>query len=144
MAGIAMMVGGALVNALAFTGSNFLFSSMGSNSANEERKRHDKAVENLQKAQTEWAERRTERLDWINNEIRKQNHAAKTFDDVDEAIREYNAVTAPVTSAQRLQSFQREPTLSDYYTPSQSQKDREIVFIVGGMVVVGIVAYRLV
>ncbi len=143
MAGIAMMVGGALVNALAFTGSNFLFSSLGSSSANEERKRHDMAIENLQKAQANWAEQRTERLDFINNEIRKQNHAAKTFDDVDEAIREYNAVTAPVTGAQRLQSFQREPVLSDFYTPSQGQKDREIVFILGGMVAIGYIAYRL-
>ncbi len=122
MAGIAMMVGGALVNALAFTGSNFLFSSLGSNSANAERKRHDEAMEHLQKAQAQWAEKRTERLDFINNEIRKQNHAAKTFDDVDDAMREYNALLAPATGAQRLQSFQREPVLSDLYTPSQGQR----------------------
>jgi hypothetical protein len=144
MAGIAMMVGGALVNALAFTGSNFLFSSLGSSSANDERKRHDKAVEHLQKAQAQWAKKRTERLDWINSEIRKQNHAARTFDDVDGAIREYNAVTTSVTGAQRLQNFEREPTLSDYYTPSNEQKNRELIFIVGGVSIVGIIAYRLV
>ncbi len=143
MAGIAMMVGGALVNALAFTGSNFLFSSMGSNSANAERKRHDEAVEHLQKAQAQWAEQRTERLDFINNEIRKQNHAAKTFDDVDDAMREYNAFTAPATGAQRLQSMGEEPKLSDFYTPSGDQKNREIIFVVVGMAATGFVAYKM-
>ena len=45
MASIAMLVGGALVNALAFTGSNVLFSKLGkSDAAGEERKRHDKAI----------------------------------------------------------------------------------------------------
>ena len=48
-----MMVGGALVNALAFSGSNYLFSHMGkSDEIEKERKRHDKAEEQLQAAQT--------------------------------------------------------------------------------------------
>ena len=55
MASIAMLVGGALVNALAFSGSNFLFSMMRDPGAVEERKRHDKAVEQLQAAQSEWS-----------------------------------------------------------------------------------------
>ena len=41
MASLMMMVGGAVVNALAFSGSNYLFSKMHSD---EERKRHDKAI----------------------------------------------------------------------------------------------------
>ena len=43
MATIALMVGGAITNALAFSGSNFLFSQM---SGAEERKRHNLAMEN--------------------------------------------------------------------------------------------------
>ncbi|CAC5410006.1 unnamed protein product [Mytilus coruscus] len=42
---LAMMLGGAITNAFAFSGSNYLFSHMGSN-ANEEKIRHDKAIEN--------------------------------------------------------------------------------------------------
>lgn len=49
MAAIAMLVGGAAVNALAFSGSNFLFSKLGKGS-DEERERHDKAIEELQAA----------------------------------------------------------------------------------------------
>ena len=45
MASIAMLVGGAMVSALAFSGSNYLFSMLRSSDFNEERKRHDQAVE---------------------------------------------------------------------------------------------------
>ena len=50
---VAMMVGGALVNALAFSGSNYLFSKTGSHS-DEKRERHDKAVEQLETAPAAW------------------------------------------------------------------------------------------
>ena len=48
MASIGFLIGRALVNALAFTGSNFLFSSLSKESINKEGKRHDKAIEDLQ------------------------------------------------------------------------------------------------
>ena len=53
MASIGFLIGGALVNALAFTGSNYLFSSISKESIDKERKRHDKAIEDLQRAQIE-------------------------------------------------------------------------------------------
>ena len=56
-----MLVGGALVNALAFSGSNFLFSALRAPGADEEGKRHDKAVEQLQVAQAEWSRKRAGR-----------------------------------------------------------------------------------
>ena len=43
MVSIGFLIGGALVNALAFTGSNYLFSSLSKESIDKERKRHDKA-----------------------------------------------------------------------------------------------------
>ena len=67
MASIGFLIGGALVNALAFTGSNYLFSSLSKESIDKERKRHDKAIEDLQGAQIEWAKKRQEQLDYINN-----------------------------------------------------------------------------
>ena len=77
MTSIGFLIGGALINALAFTGSNYLFSSLSKESINEERKRHDKAIEDLQRAQIEWARKRQERLDYINNEIVKERKAEK-------------------------------------------------------------------
>ena len=48
MASIGFLIGGAIVNALAFSGSNFLFSSLSKESIDRERKRHDKAIEDRQ------------------------------------------------------------------------------------------------
>ena len=55
MAAIGMMVGGALVNALAFTGSNYLFTSL---SSSEERERHNRAMEKLEHDRDEWNQER--------------------------------------------------------------------------------------
>ena len=55
-----MLIRGALANALAFTGSSYLFSRLSKNSIDKERKRHDLAIEQLQKAQIEWAHKRQE------------------------------------------------------------------------------------
>ena len=53
-----MMIGGAVVNALAFTGSIFVFSSLRSDDTEKERKRHDLALEQLTKARDEWSKER--------------------------------------------------------------------------------------
>ena len=53
MASIAMLIGGALANALAFTGSSYLFHRLSSDNIHAERKRHDAAIEALQAAQIE-------------------------------------------------------------------------------------------
>ena len=60
MASIAMLIGGAVANALAFTGSSYLFHRLSADNIDAERKRHDAAIENLQKAQVEWAHKRQE------------------------------------------------------------------------------------
>ena len=55
MAVVGMMVCGAVVNALAFTGGNYLFSLLGrSEEAEKERKWHDLAIEALQRAESEY------------------------------------------------------------------------------------------
>ena len=53
-----MLIGGALANALVFTGSTYLFSRLSKDSIDKERKRHDLAIEQLQKTQIEWAHER--------------------------------------------------------------------------------------
>lgn len=133
-----MLVGGALVNALAFSGSNFLFSSLRSGSA-EERERHDRAIEQLQDAQVKWSKKRTDRIDWINEEFRRQGHAIQSFHDVNVAIREY----AKEFPNNKNITLAPEPKLSDFYTPSDAQKDIEITFIILGMAATGLVGYYI-
>ena len=63
MASVGFLIGGALINALAFSGSNVLFCSLSKESIDKERKRHDKAIEDLQRAQKEWTKK--DRNAWI-------------------------------------------------------------------------------
>ena len=58
MASIGIMIREAIINALAFSGSNFLFSSLSKESINKEQKRHNKAIEDMQRAQTEWTKKK--------------------------------------------------------------------------------------
>ena len=67
MAIVAMLIGGALVNALAFTGSSYLFHRLSADNIDTERKRHDSAIEALQAAQLEWTHKRQQRIDFLNN-----------------------------------------------------------------------------
>ena len=127
-----------MVNALAFSGSNYLFTMLRSSDLNQERKGYDQAVEQLQAAQAKWSRKRTLRLDWISEDLRHQGHAAHTFRDVDDAMREYSRVTG-----KKLDPLGPEPKLSDVYVPSRGQRDREIAFIVLGMATTGLVAYKL-
>ena len=60
MASVGFLIEGTIINALAFSGSNFLFSGLSKESIDKERKRHDKAIEDLQRAQIEWAQKRQE------------------------------------------------------------------------------------
>ena len=60
MATYAMMIGGALVNALAFTGSSFLFSKLGSNDA----QRHNAAMEKLSTDRDLWNQQRLKHIDY--------------------------------------------------------------------------------
>ena len=46
-----MLIRGALANALAFTGNSYLFDRLSADNIDAERKRHDLAIEKLQKAQ---------------------------------------------------------------------------------------------
>ena len=70
MASVAMLIGGVLANALAFTCSNYLFHRLSKDSIDAERKRHDVAIEKLQAAQIEWAHKCQQGINFINNQLR--------------------------------------------------------------------------
>ena len=136
MASLAMLISGAAVNALAFSGTNFLFSSLSDHGA-VERERHDLAIENLQKARDLWNKKRIEKLDFINSELRKKNESIKYFHDLDEGISEYYRVTG-----QKLPNLPPKPQLTDFYHPSQHQKTGELLFTIGGTVLLSYIIFK--
>ena len=56
------------------------------------KERHDAAIEALQKAQIEWAHKRQERIDIINNQLRLERKAETKFTELNDAMREYHQV----------------------------------------------------
>ena len=71
MASFVFTVGGTVVNALAFSGTNFVSSRLTDHGA-KERKRHDLALKKLQRARDEWNRGRIKRLDFINKRLREK------------------------------------------------------------------------
>ena len=132
MASIGFLIGGALVNALAFTGSNYVFSSLSKESTDKERKKHDKAIEDLQRAQMEWAKKRQEQLDYINNQIIKEHKAEKRFTNLNSAMQQYFIVTG-----RQLEPLPPKPVLSDFYVQSEDYHNRELAFITLSMIGIG-------
>ena len=84
-----MLIRGALANALAFTGSSYLFHRLSADNIDAERKRHDAAIEALQKAQVEWAHKHQERIDFINKQLRLERKDETKFTELHDAMRGY-------------------------------------------------------
>ena len=122
--------------ALAFTGNSCLFHRLSADNIDAEKKRHDLAIEKLQKAQIEWAHKRQERIDFINKQLRLERKAETKFTELNDAMREYHEVFG-----HELPPLPREPVLSDYYTPIDEQHYRELGFIALSMIEVGGVLY---
>ena len=127
-----MLIRGALANALAFTGSSYLFHRLSADSIDAERKRHGAAIEKLQVAQLELACKRQQQIDFINNQFKLERKAETKFTELNDAMREYHEILG-----HELPPLPRGPALSDFYTPTDEQHYRELGFIVLSMVGIG-------
>ena len=135
---MAMLIGGALANALAFTGSSYLFHRLSKESIDAERKRHDAAIEKLLAAKLEWAHKQQQRIDFINNQLRLERASETKFTELNDAMREYHEVFG-----HELPPLHREPVLSNFYTPTDEPHYRELGFIALSMIGIGGVLYYL-
>ena len=88
LASLLFTIGGAVVNALAFSGTNVVFCRL-TDHGTEERKRHYLALEKLQMARDEWNKDQMKRLDFINKRLGEKNEAKVYINKVDEAMLEY-------------------------------------------------------
>ena len=122
------------MNALDFSSTNFVFNRL-TDHGQEERKRHDLALEKLQRARDKWNMHRMKRLDFMNKRLREKNEATTYINIVDEEMLEYYLVFA-----KQIKPLPSEPELSDFYHPSENQQNGELLFIA---VVTGIATYPL-
>ena len=120
-----------------------MFSMLGrSDEAEKGRKRHDFAIEELQRAESEYRHKRQLRLDYLNQRLRAERHSAQVFEDVDAATREYWLVTGDEKTLNQVPDAGAEPMFNEYYEPSSSQKDYELMFMAGGLALTGSAAFK--
>ena len=92
MASLLAIGASAAINALAFSGTNYIFSKF-SDHGEAERKRHDIALEDLQRDRDKWNQERMERLDFINKRLRDKKEARDYIQNLDSAMLEYQIIT---------------------------------------------------
>ena len=126
MALLLFTIGGVMVNALAFSGTNFLFSRF-MDHGEKERKKDDLELEMPQRARGEWNKARMKRLVFINKRLREKNEARVYINNIDRAMLEYYRVFV-----KQIKHLPPEPQLSDFYHPSESQKNGELLFVAVG------------
>ena len=115
-----------LFSATAFGSANLPVSTL-TDHGEKESKRHDLALEKLQRARDEWNEDRMKRLDFINTPLREKNKANAFINNVGEAMLEYYRVFA-----KQVNPLPPESHFSDFYHPSETQKHCELLFVVVG------------
>ena len=134
MASIALMIGGAIINATTFVGGSYLAKYLsGSSDSDEEKKRHDLAVEKYQKEYEEYEENRAKLNDWIMTNDRIKDEAKENFKNTDYALKLYNKIYQDDLSL-------REPQFSDFYQPSAQQKQGEIIYVGASALAIGFAA----
>jgi len=139
MASIAIMVGGAVLNDAAFIGGNYLARALGGgdSAALEEKERHDKALEAYQAAYAKYTRGRTKLLDWTQTNAEIKEQAKQNFTNTDYAFKLYNQAHA---DEQMIPP--KEPKFSDFYQPSDQQKNGELLFVGTGALALGYAAFR--
>ena len=130
MASLLAIGASAAVNALAFSGTNYLFSKF-SDHGEAERKRHDIALEDLQRDRDKWNQERMERLDFMSKRLRDKKEARDYIGNLDSAMLEYYRVFGV-----QLKPLPPEPQLSDYYNASDQQKSGELLFVIAGTAII--------
>ena len=98
-------------SAMVFGGANLAFSML-TDSGAKERKRHDLALEKLQRARDKWNMDRMKRLDFINKRLREKNEAKAYINNVGDVMLEYYHVFA-----KKIKPSPSQPELSDFCHP---------------------------
>ena len=139
MASIAIMVGGAVLNAAAFIGGNYRAKALGGGdkAALEEKVRHDKALEAYQAAYAKYTRDRTKLLDWIATNAQIKAEAKQNFTNTDYAFKLYNQAHPDERVIPP-----KEPKFSDFYQPSEQQKNGELIFVGAEALALGYAAFR--
>ena len=136
---MASMVVGGLFNAFAFAGAGYLFSKLNHSGYKDEIKRHNLALEHLSEAKQEWYEEEVSRK----NKIEEKRHQLV------EANKDINTTNAALSALDHLnkvmekRSQEQEPTLDDYYKPSEEMEAYKVLTMTAAGATAGLVGYKI-
>ena len=102
-------------------------SGEGGKAALEEKKRHDKALEDYQAAYAKYTRAWTQLLDWIATNVQTKEQAKQNMTNTDYAFKLYKQAHPDEQMVPP-----REPKFSDFYQPSEQQKNGELAFVGAG------------
>ena len=112
---MASVVAGGLFNAIAFAGAGYVFHKLDKNGYEKEMKRHNEAMEKLSEEKEKWYEKTVEKKNKIALLRQKLLDANKDLDRGNEALHNLR------TAMEELKEC-KEPTINDYYKPSDEMK----------------------
>ena len=133
------MVVGGLFNAFAFAGAGFLFSKLNHSGYKDEIKRHNLALEHLSEAKQKWYEEEVSRK----NKIEEKRHQLV------EANKDINITNASLNALDHLnrvmekRNLEREPTLNDYYKPSEEMEAYKVLVMTAAGTTAGLAGYKI-
>ncbi len=113
------MVAGGLFNAVAFAGAGYLFQKFDKDGYGEEVRRHNLALEKLEKARQKWNQKDIERREKMEALRQEKKEADADFEKINKALRDYKKVTLIFDG----KKFTRQPHLWDFYEPSDEMKE---------------------
>ena len=139
MASVATMVGGAVLNVMAFIGGNYLARVLGGGdtAAQEEKVHHDKALEAYQAAYAKYTCNLTKLLDWIATNAQIKAQAKQNFTTTDYAFKLYNHA-----HPDKQIMLPKEPKSSDFYQSSEQQEKGDFMFVGAGALALGYAAFQ--
>src|SRR6056300_1118705 len=98
MATIAMLIGGAVLNATAFVGGSYLAKFLSGKQTDAERVRHDKALEKYQHDMGEWQKEQKLYQDWLNEQYLEKKQADENLQSTDQAFILYSKAHTQVNT----------------------------------------------
>ena len=120
---MAGQIGGTLFAAIAFSASGWLFHKLDKSGYNEEMKRHNLAMEHLSQAREKWYEEEVAKKDEMARkraELQQSKADLSTVNKALDLLRNMNVVYQDTEN--KKYTFQKEPQLKDFYTPSDKFK----------------------
>ena len=130
MASLLALAGGALINAVAFSGNNYMFHNL--SSSDKERHRHNLATENFQKNHNAWIEKRQNMIDAQQKRRQSAQTAGDHMLELDSSMRQY---------ATAWEAEHPKPKFHQYYHPSEHQKKKDYLSALVSIAAIGGFAY---